>query len=292
MKNLTALLLLLSFTTFSWAEETPPPKFASDRLTVEVIGAGPEVLLLPGFGCSVEVWRPLAKHLAATRRVHLVQPAGFAGSPWTHDGDEFLQPFVKELDRYLKETHLAAPAIIGHSMGGLVALMLAQQSPDAVGRIMTVDSLPFFGALFGAQMTPEMAKGQAQMIAAMILMADDAAFRAQQVGNGPRMTRDEAMRKVIAEWAVKSDRKALAAAMLGILSTDARPGLAAMKLPVWALYATDAKGGAKDSESTPLWTQQYAALPKVKLVRVDESRHFIMVDQPEKFTALVDEFLR
>lgn len=55
--------------------------FVSDRLSVEVIGQGPDVILIPGFGCSREVWRATAERLKATHRVHLVQLAGFAGEP-------------------------------------------------------------------------------------------------------------------------------------------------------------------------------------------------------------------
>ena len=40
-----------------------------------------------------------------------------------------------------------------------------------------------------------------------------------------------------------------------------------------------------------MWAREYAALPGVKLVRVDDSRHFIMTDQPERLGVLVDEFL-
>src|ERR1700754_235231 len=56
-----------------------PGPFVSDRLSVKVVGQGPDVILIPGFGCSREVWRTEAERLKATHRVHLVQLAGFAG---------------------------------------------------------------------------------------------------------------------------------------------------------------------------------------------------------------------
>ena len=65
--------------------------FVSDRLSVEVIGQGPDVILIPGFGCSREVWRVTAERLKATHRVHLVQLAGFAGEPWSHGDGPFVQ---------------------------------------------------------------------------------------------------------------------------------------------------------------------------------------------------------
>jgi pimeloyl-[acyl-carrier protein] methyl ester esterase len=79
------------------------PAFASDRMSVEVIGAGPDVILIPGYASSREVWRAEGQRLAATHRVHLVQLAGFAGEPWSHGDGPFLQPALDELARYVRE---------------------------------------------------------------------------------------------------------------------------------------------------------------------------------------------
>ena len=157
------------------AEPTPmlqATAFASDRLSVEVIGAGPDVILIPGLASSRDVWRPLAMRLAATHRVHLVQLAGFAGQPWAHGDGPFVAPEVEEIARYIAEEGLREPAVIGHSMGGLSGLLLAQAHPDRVGRLMIVDALPFYSAMFGPAVTPEQARPFASQAAAMILSVD------------------------------------------------------------------------------------------------------------------------
>ncbi|WP_298162663.1 alpha/beta hydrolase [Brevundimonas sp.] len=266
--------------------------FASDRLSVEVIGSGPDVILIPGLASSREVWRPLAMRLAATHRVHLVQLAGFAGEPWSHGDGPFVAPEVEELARYVAEAGLDKPAVIGHSMGGLSGLLLAQSHPDSVGRLMIVDALPFYSALFGPTVTAEQARPFAAQASAMILSADETAFRAQQVQSAVGLARDPATRAAMVDWSMASDRHAVAAAMTDVMTTDARPGLAAMTTSVTALYATDADGGPPPAMAQALWEQEYAALPGVKVVRVDASRHFIMADQPARFDELVDEFLR
>ena len=266
------------------------PAFVSDRLSVEVMGQGPDVILIPGFASSREVWRPLARRLSATHRVHLVQLAGFAGEAWTHGDGAFVQPAVDELARYAAT--LDRPAVIGHSMGGLSGLLLAQQHPEAVSRVMSVDSLPFFSAMFGPQVTPQTAKPFADQAAASILNADEAAFRIQQERTAVGMMRDEAGRAAMVEWSMASDRQAMASAIREVMTTDARPGLAAMTTPVWAVYAADADGGVPSAMADGMWSREYAALSGVKLVRVDDSRHFIMNDQPERLGALVDQFLK
>ena len=90
------------------AEAVAAAPFVSDRLSVEVVGAGPDVILIPGLASSREVWRATADRLKATHRVHLVQLAGFAGEPWTHGDGAFIQPEVEELARYIREAGLTS----------------------------------------------------------------------------------------------------------------------------------------------------------------------------------------
>lgn len=267
------------------------PAFASDRLSVEVFGSGPDVILIPGFASSREVWRAEAERLKGSRRVHLVQLSGFAGEPWVHGDGPFLEPMIAELARYVREAGLERPAVIGHSMGGLTGLMLAQRHPELVGRVMSVDSLPFFSVLYGPTATVESAGPYAEQTAAAIRSMDEAAFRAGQLQTAATMARDEATRAAMVEWSVASDRRAMAAAMRDVMTTDLRPGLAAMTTPVWAIYAADGDGGAPAGMADGLWAREYAGLPGVRLVRVDGSRHFIMADQPARFAGLVDQFL-
>ena len=265
--------------------------FASDRLSVAVIGSGPDVVLIPGFASSREVWRVEAERLRATHRVHLVQLAGFAGEPWSHGDGPFVQPMADELARYVREAGLVRPTVVGHSMGGMTAVLLAQQHPELVGRVMSVDSLPFFSALYGPQVTAEAARPFAEQAAAGMLAADETSFRTQQGQSAVGLARDPATRAAMVEWSMASDRRALASAIREVMTTDLRPGLAAMTTPVWAVYAADADGGAPAAMADGLWAREYASLPGVRLIRVDGSRHFIMADQPARFAELMDQLL-
>lgn len=274
--------------------QTPAPTdavFRDGRIAVEVIGQGPDVILIPGYGSSREVWRPLAQRLSFTHRVHLVQLAGFAGEPWTHGDGSLLVPAVEAVADYIETRGLTRPAVIGHSMGGLSALMLAQAHPDRVGRILSLDSLPFFSALFGPTATVESARPFAAQAAAQMLNGDEATLRAGQEAGAPGLSKDPATQAAMVDWVMASDRRALATGIAEVMTTDARPGLSAMTLPVWAVYASDADGGAPAAMADAMWSSQWAGVPDLTLERVDGSRHFIMADQPDAFYALVDRFL-
>ena len=290
----SALLLaggILSLMVTRPALAQSAPTFTSDRLSVEVLGSGPDVIFIPGYASSREVWRAEAERLSATHRVHMVQLAGFAGEPWGHGDGPFVQPVIDDLARYIDEAGLRDPAIIGHSMGGMSALMLAQQYPALVGKVMSVDSLPFFSALFGPQVTVETARPFAEQAAAGTLAADDASFRAGQVQGAMGYVNDPATQAAMVEWGMASDRQALATAIKEVMLTDLRPALPTMTTPVWAVYAADANGGAPPAMADALWQREYATLPGVELIRVDDTRHFIMADQPERFSEIVDRFL-
>jgi pimeloyl-ACP methyl ester carboxylesterase len=157
---------------------------------------------------------------------------------------------------------------------------------------MIVDALPFYSARFGPTVTAETARPVAAQLAAAMIAADDASYRAQQQQAAQGLARDPAIREAMVEWSMASDRRAVAAAFSDVMTTDARPGLAAMTTPVTALYATDADGGPPPALAEGLWTQEYSTLPGVRMVRIDGARHFIMADQPALFDAAVDDFLR
>ena len=128
-----------------------------------MIGPGPDVILIPGLASSREVWRPMADRLKATHRVHLVQLAGFAGEPWSHGDGAFVAAGGRGTGPLYREAGLERPAVIGHSMGGLSGLMLAQPHPELVGRLMIVDTLPFYSAMFGPTATAEQARGPSRI---------------------------------------------------------------------------------------------------------------------------------
>ena len=86
--------------------------------------------------------------------------------------------------------------------------------------------------------------------------------------------------------------------MLEDLSTDLRPDLPSIKTPAVLLYPFDPAtpgptGAPADSaQTTALYTGAYSTMPHITLTRIENSRHFIMYDQPAAFDAAVQLFLR
>ena len=126
--------------SFTAAAAVPVAAVASDRITASVTGHGPNVILIPGLASSAHVWDATVAHLAAGHRVHVIQVSGFAGSaPGANANGPVLEPTVAALHDYIVANKLQGAAVIGHSLGGLMAMKLGIEHPGDAGRIMIVD---------------------------------------------------------------------------------------------------------------------------------------------------------
>jgi len=285
------------FTTFligvlAWHVSTAIADPVSDRITVTMRGKGPDVVLIPGLASSSAVWDATATRLEGHCRLHIIQVAGFAGSPPRANAQgPVIQPTVNAIDAYIKTNKLKAPKVIGHSLGGFMGLMLAVQHPEDTGKLMIVDSLPFFSALFGVNDAAAAAPQAAAMRDLILAETQDAYAEREKTFLRVLVKSPEGLQAAI-KWAVASDKSVVARAMYEVMTTDLRPKLREIKTPVTVLYPWDALTGMPQATTDGLYRESFAPLPNKTLVRIDGSFHFIMFDQPDAFAAQVDAFLK
>lgn len=265
----------------------------TDRITVTERGnSGPDVVLIPGLVSSSAVWDGIATHLEKDHRLHIVQVDGFAGTPPNGNKDgAVIGPTMEAVHDYIVSHHLKAPAVIGHSMGGLMGIMLARRHPDDVGRLMIVDSLPFFSVLMGAQDVASAEPMAAKMRDGLMAASADG-FAQRQEATIDRLVKSPDGRKLALAWSLASDRSVGARAAYDAMTTDMRAELPMITRPVTMLYPWDATSPFPQAAVDALYQSNYATLPNKTLKRIDGSYHFIMLDQPAAFTAAVDAFLK
>ena len=269
------------------------PAAVSDRITVTVAGKGPDVILIPGLASSAHVWDATVAHLSAHHRVHAVQVAGFAGAPaGSNASGPVFEPVVEAIHAYIAANHLQGAAVIGHSLGGTMAMRLAIAHPGDAGRIMIVDSLPYAGMMFGPQLTVPMVQPQATMIRDQVVNGTQEAFAAAEPAQMARLIKShDAEAGATIAAASASDHRVVGRALYDSLVTDLRPDVARITVPVTMLYPWDETSGAPQQVFDTLYANAYASLPHGKVERVDGSYHFIMIDQPAAFLQKVDTFL-
>ena len=259
-----------------------------DRITVEVVGTGPDLVFIPGLSSSRETWRATAARLRGRYRLHLVQVNGFAGEPaGANATGEVLVPTAEAVDAYLTEAKLAPATVIGHSLGGTMILYLADHHPEHLRRAFVVDALPFFGVVF---MGPQATLAQLAPIANSIRTGppQPPAAIAQQIN---AMVSGETDRARVIGWGQASDRSVVQRALADDLSLDLRPDLAKIATPITLIYPDNVPNGMPAGAADGSYKASFAGAPHVTFVRVDNARHFVMYDQPAAFDAALDGFL-
>jgi len=107
------------------------------KLHFRELGEGQPLIILHGlFGFS-DNWQTHAKKLADYYRVILVDLRNHGHSPWS---EEFSYDLMcEDLNELILENNLLNPIIIGHSMGGKVAMTFAQKHPKSLEKLIIVD---------------------------------------------------------------------------------------------------------------------------------------------------------
>lgn len=263
-----------------------------DHISIVTMGKGSPVILIPGLSSPRAVWDGVAPTLAKTHRVILVQINGFAGNdPGTNLKPGILNGIVADLDGYIAKNKLGGAAVVGHSMGGLVGMMLAKAHPADVGKLMIVDSLPFFGMLFGptattATLQPQAAAMRDQLAAAYGKPANPAS--AEGVANG--LALKPASRAMVKAWAMVADARVSAEAMYEDLQTDLRGDIAGIETPITLVYPWRDSGPTKPVADA-LYKGAYAAAPHMRYVDIGDAAHFVMLDQPDAFATALSAFV-
>jgi pimeloyl-ACP methyl ester carboxylesterase len=291
LRFLALLLLPLAAACATTAE--PMPSFASDRISVEVQGAGPDVVLIPGLSSHPDVWASTVAAMPGYR-YHLVHVAGFAGKPaGANATGPVVEPVAEEIARYIREAGLERPAIVGHSMGGTWAMLVAARHPELASRVMVVDMIPFMGAMFGGpNATPDTLRPVAQQIRQAMAAATPAARRQQIEQTIAGMVRTESLRPGVVEQSLASDSAVSGEAFYEIIVTDLRPDLRNIRVPLTVLWVHPPQAPFGPEQMETYYRASYANAPHAVIRRIPDSYHFIMFDQPEVFQREFRTFLQ
>jgi pimeloyl-ACP methyl ester carboxylesterase len=266
--------------------------FESSRITVRTEGTGPDVVLIPGLNSSPRTWATTIAALPGYR-YHLVQVSGFAGQPSAgNKTGTVAAPVAEDIARYIKETGIK-PAVVGHSMGGIIGMMLASRHPDALSRLMVVDIFPYMGMLFaGPAATPEQVAAVADRIETGMRTAtpEERSKRAADTMAG--YVDNAAMRPVGVEDSLKSDPDVTARAYHELIVTNLIPELSRISVPVTVLYVQPKTVPIPAAQFDAAYKGAYVAVKQLTLKRVEDSAHFIMWDQPQRFQAELKGFLQ
>jgi len=112
----------------------------SDSVTIAYIdeGEGPETLVfIHGLGSYLPAWRKNITELRQHYRCIALDLPGY-GKSSRGDYPYDMSFFAQQVSQFLRKLSLKKPTVVGHSMGGQIALTLALQQPDLAGKLVLV----------------------------------------------------------------------------------------------------------------------------------------------------------
>lgn len=252
-------------------------------LHYESIGRGEPVILLHGWINSWDVWRESMIALAKTGhyRVYALDFWGFGDSATgtrTSAASFEISSYVGMVNQFMETLGIPRTPIFGHSMGGTVALQMALTHPASVSKVAVVGS-----PVLGTSLNPFLQLAGYNFIAKLvwrypvllrtimhILLAGDSKEVRTMIFRDVQRTTTESFFRSIGD----------------LRDTDLRDQLPTLKIPALGIY------GVRDNIVSPSnagLLEENAEHPQVTMMK--HSRHFPMIDEPDKFMSTLDSFL-
>ena len=262
MKRFLPVLLALAC-----AHATPAPR----GLHIDDGGRGGAlpVLFVHGNGGNVTQWRAQLDHLRRTRRAVAFDLRGMGQSAAPADGDYSIDAMAGDVEAVVDALHLRRFVIVGHSYGGAVVTAYAAQHPERVAGVVLADSAG------NVRIAPE----QAQKFLDALRKNKDAVV-AQWFAPILKPSSDD-VRKAVLDSEHNTPVEAIVGALAGLPKLDLTPLVAAYRGPRLAIAAADIESPASFHEQ----------FPGVPVKKISGAGHWLMMDKPDQFNALLDEFL-
>lgn len=270
----------------------------SQHLATKVVGEGKPIVFIPGLACHGDVWNETAVSLKEGYECHILTLPGFAGNRALENiNSGFADQTLALIASYIEENELGSPFIVGHSLGGSLALKLGIEHPGLVGKLIIVDALPFFPAIRNPNITQEEAEQQAKGLKAGLLAnaRKPEAEKAQAERELLKwMIKSTDKIETVTEWYMQSDPETMAQSMYELNIVDLRAQLAHIKAPTLVLgsWIAGKDYGVTKEMSMNNYKAQYSELPNLTMDMTDIGFHFIMWDDPEFFITSVKGFLK
>jgi pimeloyl-ACP methyl ester carboxylesterase len=248
------------------------------------MGSGPPVVLIHGLSGCWQNWLETIPHLARAHRVIAVDLPGFGRSELP-EADISIPGYGRFIDAFLTEVGLDRTALVGSSMGGLIAAQTAAAFPARVERLVLV-SAPGLGR---PQRLPEGVDAGRPFIARLVPYARFAGHvgALRRLALARLVAHPELIGKqIVMESAGGMGKPGVQAALRSVLTYDFRPHVRDITAPVLLIW------GAADRVVPPHVAERYQqAMPAATKVILPDTGHAPMIERPALFNRILEEFL-
>lgn len=248
-------------------------------LTGLIRGKGKPVILIHGFPLSSQIWQH-QEPLAGTYTLFTPELPGMGDAPYT--GQFTLESLADSLSESMAEQGFERAIVLGHSMGGYLALAFAAKYPGKVVGFGLVASHPYADNSEGKS-------GRRQMIER--IQKEGSGFvadhMAQRIFAPETQNSNMPLVRQVKEIMRKADPKAIINCQEAMAARPDRSfNLVKMKIPVGLFY------GNHDLSINEKMQADIAALnPNISFTVLEGAGHMPMMEQPDAFNSALEHFL-
>lgn len=269
------LLVALAFFSISCAHVRPSESFiagpaGSIHISDGGRGSALPVLFVHGNGANLTQWQAQLDHVRQSRRAVALDLRGMGKSAVPANGDYSIDAMANDVAAVADALHLNRFIIVGHSYGGGVVAAYAATHPDRVAAAVFADSAA----------NVSMPKEAGEKFIAALRKNKDAvvkAWFAPILVNASDPVRDAVLASVH-----DTPVDALAGALIGLAAHDVGADVRAIKAPRLAIINASL---AKNPSSF------HSQFPEVPAREMEGVSHWLMMDKPDEFNRILDEFL-
>lgn len=245
----------------------------------ETYGTGSPVILLHGWIGSWGLWQPTMEALAQQYRCYALDFWGF-GESGKKRASYAVGDFMELVRQFMDALGIARAPLIGHSMGGTTSLGTTLRYPDRVSKVCVIGSpivgtsLSIFLQLAGVRWIGSLVRRLPVLLKLGIRAAS------------PVITRDPRWYAMVSRDISATTVDSFFSSIGSLRRTDLRPRLNEIRVPTLGIY------GTRDVIVHP---RQYVPLrtgvPHARVEVMPRSGHFPMLDEPDKYLAILRSFL-
>lgn len=250
-------------------------------------GGGEPIVFLHGFPTSSHLWHETVRHIPAGHRVVVLDLLGFGRSDRPAGRPVTLEGHAARVVALLDELRIGACTVVGHDIGGGVALLLALRWPARVSRLCLIDTVAFDGWPSRAVRMARATLPVARRLPPSVLLS---AVRTELLrGYSSHDLATHSVERYLKPFATPEGRDAL---VEHLLSLDASETAAiAPSLPALAQPTAIAWGADDPFLPVELGRRLQAALPHATLDVVPGGRHFLPEEHPERVAEVLGALL-
>ena len=240
-------------------------------INYEVNGTGKPVLLLHGWGCNVDIFKPLLPYFEEHFQTYRIDFPGFGKSPepskaWNNDD------YVVLTRQFIDALKIENPIVLGHSFGGRVAIKLATLMPihklilTGSAGIKPTRHFSYYIKIYSYKLLKQVIK--IPFLGKLFQPLQESYI--QNVGSNDYQQASNVMRQTLSN----------------LVNTDLQNIMPNINTSTLLLF------GENDTATPPEYGKKMEKLiPDAGLVVVKSAGHYVFLDQMQQFIAIVDAFL-